>query len=141
MDAFLLNEVIKEVVSEMKLSDQQVVLLDKINFPPEIELRGKKKIFKKFLYELLFKAKLAYHDKFHNKIILLTSKFETDREISISITDGGNLAKPLALRERGLENQLVVLSTTIKNEFAGKLEILSATSRGKTIKCILPLSQ
>jgi len=140
-DVFLLTQAIEEVIDQMKSANQQLILINKINFPAEMKLQGKKKIFTQFFYELLCKAELSYQETVSNKIILLTSKFETDQKLSISITDGGHLNKPYSLRDVNLNDRLASVIIALKNEFSGKLEIISRNSKGKTIKCLLPLNQ
>jgi LytS/YehU family sensor histidine kinase len=141
MSAFLLKQAVEEVVEQVKTIDSKLILLSKLNLPREIYLSGEVANFQYILQQILLKAGCSYCNNCVNKIVLLSSKFESDNEISLSVTDGGQASKETILRERGSKNQLSNLALNLKNQFAGKLEIFNQCKLGKTVKCRLPLSQ
>lgn len=149
--SFPINQAIKEVVSLSSASKNNFIYSSKINVPDEVELIGRKALFQELLFKLIGNATKTYQDNLHNKIILITSKIENNKEFSLTVTSGGKglsfLEKQLikqnffVLRDKNQHLNLCEIKRTIKKEFRGYLQIISARNKGTTIKCFFPLNQ
>ncbi len=145
------NQKIREVITLSSLIKKGFIYSCKIDVPKELEIIGNEAIFQGLIFSLIKQAKKAYPKKIPNKIILLTSKLESEKELSLSITDGGSgisfLSKKLLqqsiliLGDGSKESDLQKINKEIKKEFGGYLKIFSKKNRGTTVKCFFPLNQ
>lgn len=148
---FLVNAAIKEVKVLSALSQSKCVYSFKIDIPIELELFGNKAIFQELLFHLIKNADKAYENELTNKIILVTSQIENDKELSVSVTHGGKsfsfleqkLIKPVTFVFREDQKKLGIYQTkhTMKRFFNGYIKVYSKKNKGGTIKCYFPLNQ
>lgn len=148
-----INEAIVEIVTLNSLVDKDFIYSCKIDLPKEIKMHGNKTIFQNLVFKLISQAKKSYLNlnNLTNKIILLTCKFEDEKEFSLSVTYGGKglsyLSKKiikqniLILRENSEESDIQKINKKIKKEFNGYLKLFSKKNKGTTIKCFFPLNQ
>lgn len=147
----LVDQAIREAISLSSLIEKCFIYSCKIDIPKELEIVGNKVIFQGLIFSLINQAKKAYSSSLSNKIILLTSKLEGEKELSLSVTDGGKglsfLSKKilkqsvLTLGDGSKESDIQKINKKIRREFGGYLKIFSRKNSGTTIKCFFPLNK
>ena len=148
---FLVNAATREVKQLSALSQKNFIYSFKTNVPSELELCGNKALFQEILFHLINNASKAYQDSLTNRIILITSQIENEKELSISVTHGG---KGLSFLQKKLITQIAFIfkedqtnlniyqtNQAIKKFFNGHIKIISQKNKGTTIKCYFPLNQ
>lgn len=145
------NQTIREAMTLSSLVEKSFIYSYKIDLPKELEIIGNRVVFQELLFCLINQAKKAYSNNFPNKIILLTSKLESEKELSLSVTDGGNglsffskkaiQQSVLTLGDGSKESDIQKINKKIKKDFGGYLKLFSKKNRGTTIKCFFPLNQ
>jgi hypothetical protein len=139
---FLIADTIKEIVNLSSFSKKEFIFSSKIDLPNEIRIFGSKVVFQMLLLQLIKNARQAYDRNLQNKIILITSKIENEKELSISVTNGGKgfSYNTFIFRERNNDLDINEINKIIKKNFNGYTKIFSKKNRGTTIKCFFPLN-
>ena len=147
-DKFFIETAIKEILIINSGYKRKLIYSYQNNLPDGIQIKGNKILFQELLICLLNNADEAYQTE-KNKTVLVTTRKE-NKKIIISITDGGigmnwleknvALKKNFSMKENHSGNGLYLVKKILKEEFMGRIELISQKNRGTTVKCFLPLS-
>jgi C4-dicarboxylate-specific signal transduction histidine kinase len=148
-DEFNVFEAIKEVLNLKQKAQRNCLYSSQLNLPKQLKLKGSRSKFQKILFHLLQNAKQAYQYPQSNQIILLIALINDQQQLVVSVTDGGvglswlekKYLEKFALRlgENQQHRHLQEVLHSLKIDFAGNLQLISAKHRGTTARCTFNL--